>query len=927
MDVELLAPLIPELIEEDSVSEENRDFLYQTGETLSCSPSIVDCLIDIERQKKKAHESVPARLLWRLIQLLDKDAARHSDFIIRTGSELAVPAEVVQTLFQSARQPGLRFLSRVIRAYGLHGLAMPVPSFLEELAQDIGLPAGVVQPLLELNKAILQKTFTQILDPYWQLLQALFKADKLSPQELSYVAELGKELQIPEPISRALQDFMRMRLAGSGELEAYNQLVRTFTAKGMPSSEETQFLIRLGQNLALSQNLVYALIELEYAQQNYGGKFAGAAIVPLIRSLLADGRLDAEGEKLLNLKAKDLRLPPKFLPSLLEFEKNLYEKVQKSPAILLSPLIKSLVQNAQIDEDKVFFLIKKAEEIGASEKVVRSLVQIEIATQRKNLTQEYLKTVPPISPTPPPPSPLLTSTFSPPVSPPPTPPPPSPSPSTVQTQPPAPLSNPPLAKSTTQSFPSGGNFPKIAHEYKESVLFALPSEKYTDLRGDIFVGKKSFWYVAVGIDAENWLFYQKGKSGITLSGLQGVYTSPTGEAIAIRLKSPAGEKVIFNGEDSPVFDSVGALVFSADGKHVAYKALKGEDQFIFLDNVAMGPYLKVGELLFHPTQHTLLFTVWEENKRWILRDFVSNLYGEPLPILAGVTFSSSGNHIAYGGSYKNKIALYVDHAPYIGNLDGVSDIFVTDAGRVAYLFRKGTKVGAGWDKEVLALVDGISLLTLSPSQDSVAYVARIGSSLKVYWQKNLLGTYEKADSLTFSEDGKRLFYLAYHQGKAHLHENGNRISPPMESITSLVMHKDYYAAAAKKDRENYVVLTPEGLSDAYNLIDKLTLSPDGKSVAFVAKKKGGFWGIMWGKTPSDKYEYPQHLTFGDEGKALLFFAKRRDGWYAVLNDQPIPESLCREILCPPKYHAEKKAFTYLMRRGLEVFEVNIALKK
>lgn len=921
MDVELLAPLIPELIEEDTLSDENREFLYQTGETLNCSKDVIDCLIDIERQKKKPHESVSARLLWRLIQILDKEAVRHSDFIIRTGSELAVPAEVVQTLFQSARQPGLRFLSRVIRAYGLHGLAMPVPSFLEELAQDIGLPTGCVSPLLELNKAILQKTFTQILDPYWQLLQELFRADRLSPQELSYLAELGKELQISEPISRALQDFMRMRLAGSGELEAYNQLVRTFTARGMPSSEETQFLIRLGKNLALSENLVYALIELEYAQQNYGGKFAGGAIVPLIRALLADGRLDAEGEKLLHLKAKELRLPPKFLPSILEFEKNLHEKVQKSPAILLSPLIKSLVQNAQIDEDKVFFLIKKAEEIGASEKVVRSLVQIEIATQRKSLTQEYLKTIPPSAP----PSSVVNPTLPPPIS---SPPKSSvvPPPATKQTQPSLGISTPLGTKSTTLSFPSGGNFPKISHDYKESVLFALPSEKYSDLRSDVFVGKKTLWYVAVAIEQNNWLFYQKGKSGITLAGLQGVFTSSTGEATAIRLRSPAGEKVIFNGEDSPVFDSVGDLVFSADGKHLAYKALKGEDQFVFLDNVAMGPYLKIGELLFHPTQHTLLFTVWEENKRWILRDFISNVYGKPLPIIMGVTFSPSGSHIAYGGSYKNKIALYVDHAPYVGGLDGVSDIFVTDTGGVSYLFRKGTKVGAGWGKEVMALADGIALLTLAPTQDSIAYVARIGSVLKVYWQQNVLGSYERADSLTFSEDGKRLFYLAHHQGKAYLYENGNRISPPMESISSLLVHKNFYAAIAKKDKESQVVIIPEGVSEAYNIIDKLTLSPDGKSLAYIAKQKRGFWGVVWGKTPSDKYEYPQYLIFDHEGKALLFFAKRRDGWYAVLNDQPIPDSLCQDILCPPKYHAEKKTFIYLMRRGLEVFEVNIALR-
>ncbi len=68
------------------------------------------------------------------------------------------------------------------------------------------------------------------------------------------------------------------------------------------------------------------------------------------------------------------------------------------------------------------------------------------------------------------------------------------------------------------------------------------------------------------------------------------------------------------------------------------------------------------------------------------------------------------------------------------------------------------------------------------------------------------------------------------------------------------------------------------------------------------------------------------LLFSPDGKALLFFARRRDGWYAVLNDQPIPDSLCNEILTPPAFDEKSKSFYYLYRKEKTVREARLTIE-
>ncbi|MCX8112935.1 MAG: hypothetical protein N3E49_07070 [Bacteroidia bacterium] len=916
MEIELLWPLIQELIQSPDVTEEDWSFLRQNAEALGCPEAVLRAMVEA-RLAQGASEGVhKVRALSRLIESLGSEAAPKLTFLVEVAQFLALPVDIVQTLVQVPRSPALRFLARLIKATESIGSIQMFSEWFEEQAQLLQLDPQTPRYLLQLMEAAVSKSLAQALQSYWALLQLLDKRH-MPALELGYLTELAREARLSDAVSQGLQEFIRMRQKRRSPLEALAYLVRQFIQKGGLLDEEQAFLTALAQEEGIPLSVLEGLIELEKAlRQADPGTFAAEYYQPLLRALISTQSLDEKAYQFLSQKGSELGLSRTHIEIIAELERQILENKAKFPQSL-QPLIRVLVENAKITDDRLIFLIKKAQEMGGTDKVVRSLVQIEVAAQKKAL-QERISITPPVELPPPPvivePSPPPKESIgSPPVE--------------VKSSSSVTDSGISVAIKTT-TYPKGGNFPSLAFDFSSIKVFSLRSEKDIIRRAEIFAKEgRTNWHALVEYGEREYILIAKGKPEHRFEEVISWAVSPTGEVIAIKHRLQGTYRVYLNGEEGRPLDEISTLILSPNHKHLAYSARKGEEIFVFLDNIGMGPFTQVSNLTFRPNEQNDLFFVFQVDKnRWQIRDYLNNLYGEPAPAIDLLTFSPDGKRMVYTVLRNRKF--HLREGDKLGDpYDLISDIaFTEDGAHLVYLVRKGMQIGITWDGALLHLAEGIAGVTLSPDSRFVAYIAREKDQSFLHIHKKAFGPYERVERPFITRKQPAVIYPVLLHGKHHIYVNGAPEAGPFDGIAKFSGQGDSYAAVIRKGSEGQAVLRDGKLGKLYSVADQLTWDVRGRNLAYVARRKGGWAGVVWNETESDQYDFTQYHSFDSEGKSLLFFARRRDGWYAVLNDTPIPDSLCKEILTPPAYDQKLRAFLYLYRQGKDVYEGRIALR-
>ena len=928
MEVELLWPLVQELAGEGPLSEEDLAFLKQSAQPLECPESVVQALIKVRQTAHHPEVCERLRSLTTFIETLGKNAGRKLGFILEITEYLQLPVEVVQVLIQVPRQPVLPFLSRLWRSLPRTAERAAYEKWFYTVAQETGLPSELLESLIGLLEAGESKRTGAALKSLWSLLSAL-QAVSGYASERGHLMDLAREARLNDALVRGMEDFLRLRQKGQSAIAALSEVIQQLLEKGPLTPEAYELLGLIAAESNLPEPLLQAMIALEEAirerdSRRSAGRFGGEIIEPFLRQVLS-AQLEAESQDYLQKRARSLGLTAPQIEGMIELERRLLDKSAKFPQHI-QPLIHALVERGQISDDRLLYLARKAQEMGGSEKVVRALVQIEITAQRKAMAP------PPLEPpqTPPPPAssePLKDTPASPPLSTPaPAVPPPDPA---SQTNPSLPNFDPRLVSALPQTFPKGGNFPALKASFSSILAFSLQSEKDRLRKCEVFAKSgRAHWYAIVNYEDNQSLLIVKGKPEQRLGEILQVMASPTGEGLAIKERVPGGIQVHFNGTQSIPYNEVGSFVFSPNGRHLAYVAAKGQDQFPNLDNIALGLYLYVTELVFRPTEEDdLYFIAQTEKNKWAVWDRHSRRCSEEYPAIRLLTFSPDGRYMAYTYLKNRKFQVYDgrDSGPAY---DSIGDLqFTANSAHIVYSAQKGRVVEVLWDHQPLCAAEGIASLTPAPNGSFVAYIAREKEGQSVYLHNKKLGTYEKVEKLLIPESAKpTVIYIVEHGGRHHIYINGAPESGPYEHITNFSERGGSFAAIVRKEKDTVHVVYNGQIGAPYTNIPYIVWDDTGKNLAYPARRKGSWAGVVWNGKESDHYEYVQHLTFSPDGKALLFFARRRDGWYAVLNDEPIPDSLCHDIFTPPVFDEKSKSFYYLYRRDKEVFEARILIE-
>ncbi|MCS7188544.1 MAG: hypothetical protein RMJ66_02830 [Bacteroidia bacterium] len=918
MEIELLWPLIQDLIQGPQVAEEDWVFLRQNADTLGCPEAVLRAIVQARLASGQTEILPKVQALSALIESLGAEANRKISFIVEVAQYLGLPIDLGQVLVQVPRSPALRYLVRLLKAVEMVGDRSILSGWVEAQAASLHFSKDVVEALTHLLEAAKEKSLQKALESYWTILNALQKQG-MPAVEMAYLMDLAREARLADPISQGLQEYLRMRHRGTSSLESLAYLVRSFIQKGVLSEEELPFLRKIAEEEGIHEAVLQGIIELENTQRRSTTIGFGAEMLqPLIRALISTKQMNEAALRLLSQRGNEVGVSRASLEALIELESQILEKKAKFPQSL-QPLIRTLVENATISDDKLIYLIKKAQEMGGSDKVVRSLVQIEITAQKKAQQEKpFLAALPPSSPPPPEPPKVeeKVSSIPPPSesAPPPTP-------------PKTPLQTSVSHTSKSLTFPSGGHFPLLAADFHFMKIFSLRNEKDIVRRAEIFAKEgRIIWYAFLEYGEREYVLVVKGRPEHRFEEVVGWAISPTGEVIAVKHRSQGNYRVYLNGEEGRPLEEISNLVLSPNHNHLAYIGRKGEEFFVFMDNIGMGPFIQVGNLVFRPgTENELFFTYQVEKNKWLIRDYLNNTYGEPAASIDHLTFSPDGRRMVYA-ILKNR-KFYLREGNQIGEpFDLISDVrFTEDSRHLVYLIQKGMQRGITWDHEVLLMGEGVSSVTLSPDSRFVAYTVREKDQHFLCIHKKQLGPYERVERPFITRTKPSVIYPAVLQGRSYIFVNGAPEGGPFDTILKFTGRGDSYAAFVKKGTEGQAVMHNGKIGSTYSTVDQPTWDSTGKNLAYIARKKGGWSGVVWNETESDQYDFVQHLTFNSEGKALLFFARRRDGWYAVLNDKPLPETLCHEILSAPVYDEKSKTFYYLYRQGKDLYEGRITL--
>ena len=166
------------------------------------------------------------------------------------------------------------------------------------------------------------------------------------------------------------------------------------------------------------------------------------------------------------------------------------------------------------------------------------------------------------------------------------------------------------------------------------------------------------------------------------------------------------EFIVVDGHKGPAYEwASGPIVFSSDGKEIAYLGRKTRRDVVVVTNIQTNtsregsPYLEAREVVFGPLEKQIAYIAQKSGKDWVIVLNNEELQTHEQPLrsfpgypLGGLTFSPNGQHFAYKVKEKGKEFIVVDENQYV-RYDLVSTpIFSTDNQYITYGTRKGNEL-------------------------------------------------------------------------------------------------------------------------------------------------------------------------------------------------------------------------------------------
>ena len=343
--------------------------------------------------------------------------------------------------------------------------------------------------------------------------------------------------------------------------------------------------------------------------------------------------------------------------------------------------------------------------------------------------------------------------------------------------------------------------------------------------------------------------------------------------------------VVFDGKLGPSFDAIGqeTPIFSPDGKHIAYKAKKGNTWRILVGNKEQAAYENVSRPLFSPDSARVLYLGQKKDEKQcaVIDGREAGCFDSFLPNI--LKFSADSTRWTAIAINKKKMVAVVDGQGGSAYEDITVPIFSPDSRRVAYTAQRDKKWRIVVDgKEGASICDQITFLTFSPDSRHVYYSIQKG-------EKWLMVTDDKEGPASdgfgaplFSPDGKHMSQGVLRDKKLSMISDG-REEKPYDALLFMKYspNSKKFAYNARKGKE-WVMVVDAKEEKAYDLVEEPVFSSDSNHLGYVAQRGGKWFIVMDGLegTPYTKVSIP---LFSPDGRHFCYIAQK-EGILVLVTD-------------------------------------------
>jgi hypothetical protein len=363
--------------------------------------------------------------------------------------------------------------------------------------------------------------------------------------------------------------------------------------------------------------------------------------------------------------------------------------------------------------------------------------------------------------------------------------------------------------------------------------------------------------------------------------------APNGTRVALAVDGKDGRGIILaDGVASEPHDFVNTPQFSADGKHLAWvwgnlTEKDREEWELFLDGKRVKKADWIGNLVFAPVGDDYAYWSGEDVRRdndWYSeRGEYTCTWGKKKadgfsrPPWQDPIWSADGKHLGFVGSKPSRTMVVVDGKEF-GPYSFASGFTWSPDGKTA-----AWSAMEGWERTLIYTgkksfgKEHESVGTPALGADgAMAYLATVrGRATLVFRDLIVPGAYDDLGTPAISPDGKRVV-VAANNGRPQ--EAGGWYVDNAWMDGALNWQEDE-AALAAAGSACFMVLDGKKIGGDWWRVVRPFFSPDSRRVAARARSAAG-WHVLLDDRASAAYDDVQRLRFSSDGKLLEFGARR-----------------------------------------------------
>lgn len=362
--------------------------------------------------------------------------------------------------------------------------------------------------------------------------------------------------------------------------------------------------------------------------------------------------------------------------------------------------------------------------------------------------------------------------------------------------------------------------------------------------------------------------------------------SPDNRHVAFVAQHDSKRHVSLDGKEGKGYFRAGVLAFSPDSRRLSYVASVDGKRLVVIDGKegprfdGLGPEL----VRFSADSQRVGYTARDGAKWFAVIDGKSS---EAFDAVSRITFSADGRRYGFVARRKSQWHVVIDgeSSPAYAGVAG-HVVFSRDGKRVGYVVAQGTKRQAVVDGKPSAPYDAVTDINFNSTGNRFCFMAEKGDLDLLVVDGVESKPYQRIFGAGFSPDGKQHVFAAQRDGRRFLVVDGKEqkafefVSPPLFKADG-----KFYFAAMKERR--WGVYSPDSENvNQYDMVSALTMSPDGKQLAYATYLNGHWQAIVNNRTSQAFDEIMgARIEFSPDSRHFAFAAKNEGQFHIVINGE------------------------------------------